>query len=81
MQEICSKETVGEIFKDLPNVFGIADAILFVGYGVNGKVHDDTLTKSTTDMQTDKSKIKQRQMPFQMHISPICVAVSYPGMV
>ena len=27
--------------------------------------------KSTTDMQTGKSKTKQRQMPFQMYISPI----------
>ena len=27
--------------------------------------------KSTTDMQIDKSKTKQRQMPFQMHISSI----------
>ena len=27
--------------------------------------------KSTTDMQTGKSKTKKRQMPFHMHISPI----------
>ena len=34
---------VVEIFKVLPNVFGIADDILVVGYAVNGKYHDDTL--------------------------------------
>ena len=32
-----------EIFKDLPNVFGIADDILVVGYDIGGKDHDDTL--------------------------------------
>ena len=48
----------------------IADDILIVGYDIDGKDHDDTL-KSTTNMQVVKLKTKQRQMPFQMHISPI----------
>ena len=34
---------IDEIFKDLPNVFGIADDILAVGYDDDGKDHDDTL--------------------------------------
>ena len=34
---------IDEIFKDLPNVFGIADDILVVGYDSDGKDHDDTL--------------------------------------
>ena len=34
-----------EIFKDLPNVFGIAGDILVVGYDVDGKDHDDTLQR------------------------------------
>ena len=29
--------------KDLPNVFGIADDILVVGYDIDSKGHDDTL--------------------------------------
>ena len=32
-----------KIFKDLPNVFGITDDILVVGYDRDGKDHDDTL--------------------------------------
>ena len=32
-----------KIFKDLSNVFGIADDILFVGYNSDGKDHDKTL--------------------------------------
>ena len=31
---------IDEIFKDLPNAFGIADDILVVGYNADGKDHD-----------------------------------------
>ena len=34
-----------KIFKDLPNVFGIVDDILVVGYEADGKDHDETLQK------------------------------------
>ena len=34
-----------KIFKDLPNVYGIADNILFVGYESDDKNHDDKLQK------------------------------------
>ena len=34
---------IDEIFKDLPNVFGIAEDILVVGYDIDGKEHDDVL--------------------------------------
>ena len=33
---------INEIFKDLPNVFGIADAILVLWYDGDGKDHDET---------------------------------------
>ena len=34
---------IDEIFKNLPNVFGIADDILIVGYDIAGKDHDEML--------------------------------------
>ena len=34
---------IDKIFKDLPNVFGIVDDFLVVGYEANGQDHDDTL--------------------------------------
>ena len=37
------QRAIDEIFKDLPNVYGIADDILVVGYDIDGKDHDDTL--------------------------------------
>ena len=44
-----------EIFKELLNKFGIADT---VGYDSNGRDHDKTLRKSTTNMQKEESKIE-----------------------
>ena len=32
-----------KIFKELPNVFGITDDILVVGYDNNGRDHDNTM--------------------------------------
>ena len=34
-----------KIFKELPNVFSIADDILIVGYDDNGRDHNRTLRK------------------------------------
>ena len=39
------QQKIDEIFKDLPNVFGIADDILVLGYDSDDKDHDDTLQK------------------------------------
>ena len=50
---------IHEVFKDLPNIFGITDDILLVGYDSNGMDYDDTLRKGTTNMQTDKPETKQ----------------------
>ena len=37
----------GEILKDLPNIFGIADDILIIGYDADGKDCDKTLRQVT----------------------------------
>ena len=34
---------INEIFKNLPNVFGIADYILAIDYDTDGKDHDEML--------------------------------------
>ena len=36
---------IDEIFKDMPNVFGIADDILVVGYEADGRDHDETVQR------------------------------------
>ena len=44
-----------EIFKNVPNVFGIADDILVVGYDTDGKDHNEILM-GATNMQTGELK-------------------------
>ena len=34
---------IDKIFKDMPNVFGIADDILVAGFEADGKYHDETV--------------------------------------
>ena len=41
----------------MPNLFGIANDILVVGYDRDGKDHDDT-TESYTNMQTSEPQTK-----------------------
>ena len=36
---------IDEIFNDMPNVLGIADYILAVGYDDDGRDHDETMQK------------------------------------
>ena len=36
---------IDEIFSDMPNVFGIADNILVIGYDDNGADHDAVVDK------------------------------------
>ena len=36
---------IDEIFSDIPNVFGIADDILVIGYDKNGADHDAAIHK------------------------------------
>ena len=52
---------IDEIFKDLPNVCGIADDILVVCFDIDGKDHDDRLQKvlqrcSQVNLKSDKGK-------------------------
>ena len=55
------------IFKDMQNIFGIADDILIVGYDENGCDHDTTWRQV---MQICKKEKFKRKM-FQVHSVPI----------
>ena len=48
---------IDELFIGIPNVFGIADDILIVGFDEQGKDHDETLRQGILDMQTGKHKL------------------------
>ena len=60
-----------EIFKDLPNVFGIAGDILVKGYNADGKDHDDTLQtvqqrcrQVNLNLNKDKCHFRCTSVPF-----------------
>ena len=64
-------EEIDEIFKVLPNVFGIADDLLVVGYDADGKEHDETLwmvlqiyRQVTLKLNKDKCHFKYTSVPF-----------------
>ena len=42
-QMICFQQNIDEIFKDMPNVFGTAEDILFIWFDADGKDHGITL--------------------------------------
>ena len=48
---------IDKIFKGLPNVFGIADDILIVGYDAERRDHDETLKWVRLMCQTGKPKV------------------------
>ena len=61
---------VNEIFKDLPNVFGIADDILVVEYDIDGKDHDEMLWQALQicrHVNLQLNKISAASGPHQSH--------------
>ena len=54
------RQRIDEIFKGLLNTFGIADAILIVGYDVDDRDPNKTLEMSNADMPARKVKAEQK---------------------
>ena len=71
---------IDDIFKDLLNVFGIADDILVVGYDVDGKYHDDTQQRVLQICRQVNLKLYRDKLHFRCTAVPFSVR-SYPGMV
>ena len=62
---------IDKIFNDMPNVFGITDDILVIGYDKDGTDHDKAVIQSAKAVPRCKSKTNQRKMSFQVHINTI----------
>ena len=65
------QQKIDEIFNDMPNVFGITDDILVLGYNDDGRDHDDTVCKvlqrcSKVNLKLNKDKCHSRctSVPF-----------------
>ena len=55
----------------MPNVFGIADNILVIGYDKDGADHDKAVYNVLRWCQDVNLKLKKRQVSFQVHIRTI----------
>ena len=70
---------IDEIFKDQPNVFGITEGILVVGYDSDGKDHVQSLWQVLQICRIVNLKLNKGQMPFQVHFSSILLGGNFPG--
>ena len=62
---------IDEIFKDFPNVFGIAFYISVVGYDAEGKDHDDTLFKAPQRCRQVNVNLNKDKCHFRCTLVPI----------
>ena len=56
---------IDEIFKDMPNVFGIADDILVIGYDKDGADHDEAVYKVLWQCQYVNLKLNKDKCHFR----------------
>ena len=68
---------IDKIFKKLPNVFGIANGILVVGYEANGKDHNETLQRVVQICRQVNLKLNKDKCHYRCTSVPFLVK-SYP---
>ena len=66
---------IDETCNDVPNVFGIADNILVIGYEKYGRDHDETVNKVLKHCQDVNLKLNKEKCPFR------CMAIPFFGEV
>ena len=66
---------IDEIFNDIPNVFGITDDILAVGYEDDGRDHYETVQKALQRCRKANLKLKKDKCHFR------CTSVTFFGEV
>ena len=69
---------IDEIFKILPNVFGLADDIFVVGYEADGKDHDKHYEEYYRFAEEVNLKLNKGKCHFRCTSVP-CLVKSYPN--
>ena len=64
---------IDEIFNNMPNVFGIADDILVVGYDKDGADHDEAVYKVLMQCQDVNLKCNEEKCHFR------CMSIPFFG--
>ena len=67
------QQKIDKILKNLPDVFGIADDILVVGYDTDGKDHDEMLQKVLQICRQVKLKLNKDKCHFRCTSIPFLV--------
>ena len=62
---------IDEIFKDMPNVFGIADDILVAEYEADGRDHDKTIQRVLQRCRKVNLKLNKGKCQFYGYINLI----------
>ena len=70
-----SEWKIDEIFNDMPNVFGIADDILVIGYDKDGTDHDEPFYKVLKQCQDVNLKLHKEKYHFR------CTSIPFFGQV
>ena len=60
---------IDKIFNDIPNVFGIADDILVIGYNKDGADHDKVVYNVLRQYQDANLKLKKKSVISDVHQS------------
>ena len=61
---------IDETFNDIPNVFGIADDILVIGYDKDGTDHDKTVNRVLKQCQDVNLKLNKEKCHFRSTAIP-----------
>ena len=59
------QQKIDEFFNDMPNVFGIADDILVVGYEDDGRDHNETVQKGLQRCREVNLKLNKDECHFR----------------
>ena len=65
------QHNIDETFNDIPNVFGIADNILVIGYDKDGTDHDKTVNRVLKHCQDVNLKLNKEKCHFR------CMAIPF----
>ena len=76
----CVHRKIDEIFKDMPNVCGIANDILVAGYEAGGRDHDKTVQRVLQRYRQVNLKLNKDKCQFRGISVPCSLGRSYQEM-
>ena len=72
---IMFQHKIDEIFNDMPNIFGIADDVLVIGYDEDGADHDEAIYSMLKQCQEVNLKLNKDKCHFS------CISIPFFGKI